>query len=113
MNSVPTIDPDCLLTRVAVADALKQAGYPIAAKTLATMATRGGGPPYRKWSKIALYTWGEALKWAQARLSGPRPNTSACDRQTPEKNMRGLYELSPVANRLTSSSSTKYAPPGA
>jgi hypothetical protein len=84
MDLLPA-NPDCLLTRVAVADALKQAGYPITAKTLATMATRGGGPPYRMWSKVALYSLGEALEWAQSRLSGPRPNTSVRDQRASEE----------------------------
>jgi len=72
-------DPDSLLSRVATAKALTDGGYPIKAKTLATMATRGGGPPYRKWSKVVLYRWSDALQWARARLSDPVPHTSACD----------------------------------
>jgi hypothetical protein len=72
-------DPASLLSRIAVADALTESGYPIKAKTLATMATRGGGPPYRLWSKVALYNWGDALQWAQGRLSNPQHNTSARD----------------------------------
>jgi hypothetical protein len=68
-----------LLSRIAVAEALTECGYPIKAKTLATMATRGGGPPYRKWSKVAVYSWADALEWAQGRLSGPQFNTSAGD----------------------------------
>ena len=39
-------DLDTLLTRAAVAEALTKAGYPTARATLATRATRGGGPPY-------------------------------------------------------------------
>jgi hypothetical protein len=74
-----TRDPNSLLSRVATAEALTEAGYLIKPKTLATMATRGGGPPYRKWSKVALYRWEDALRWAQARLTAPQPNTSAQD----------------------------------
>jgi hypothetical protein len=72
-------DPVSLLSRVAIAEALTESGYPIKAKTLATMATRGGGPPYRKWSKVALYRWDDALQWAQARLTDPHVTTSARD----------------------------------
>ncbi len=60
------------LTRVQVAAALTAAGYPISPSTLSTMATRGGGPPYRNFGPRVLYLWGEALEWAQARMSKPR-----------------------------------------
>jgi hypothetical protein len=75
-------DPNLLLSRVVTAEALSEVGYVIKPKTLATMATRGGGPPYHKWSKIALYKWDDALQWAQARLSGPHSNTSTHDAST-------------------------------
>jgi len=67
---------DTSLTRVQTADALKQAGFPISPATLSTMATRGGGPPYRNFGPRVLYRWGDALEWAQARLSKPRRSTS-------------------------------------
>ena len=41
-------DLDVLLTRQQTAEALTAFGLPIKATTLATKATRGGGPPYRK-----------------------------------------------------------------
>ena len=72
-------DPDSLLSRPAVAEALTKSGYPIKAKTLATMATRGGGPPYRLFGARTLYRWGDALSWAENRLSAPRASTSAAD----------------------------------
>jgi hypothetical protein len=85
--SIRPSDPESLLSRVETAKALTEGGYPIKAKTLATMASRGGGPPYRKWSKVALYRWGDALQWAQARLTGPHVTTSARDvlAQTPRQ----------------------------
>lgn len=64
------------LTRIQVASALTAAGYPISPSTLSTMATRGGGPPYRYFGPRVLYQWGEALTWAQSRLSKPRRSTS-------------------------------------
>jgi hypothetical protein len=67
---------DALLTREQLAAALTAAGFPIRPKTIATMASRGGGPPFRKWSNRALYRWDEALIWAEARLSRPVRNTS-------------------------------------
>jgi hypothetical protein len=70
---------DALLTRDQTAAALTAAGFPVKAKTLATKATRGGGPPYRLFGVRPLYRWGDALSWAQSRLSVPISNTSAAD----------------------------------
>jgi hypothetical protein len=70
--------PDAMLTREQTAEALTAAGFPVRSKTLATKATRGGGPPYRTWGggKRAIYRWGDALAWAQSRLSEPKNSTS-------------------------------------
>ena len=78
--SVPN-DPNTLLTREQTAMALTAAGYPIRAKTLATKATRGGGPPYRLFSRRALYCWSDALGWAQNATTAPRRSTSEADAQ--------------------------------
>lgn len=67
---------EALLTRDRIAAALTEAGYPIKAKTLATKATRGGGPPYQLFSGKALYRWGSSLAWAQATITAPRCSTS-------------------------------------
>lgn len=75
MTLVPE-DPDALLTRDAVAMALTAAGFPVKAKTLATKATRGGGPPYQLFGVRPLYRWRNALAWAEGRLSAPRRSTS-------------------------------------
>jgi len=48
----------------------------VTAATLATMATRGGGPIFRKFSNRPLYRWGDGLEWAQSRLSKPIRTTS-------------------------------------
>jgi hypothetical protein len=69
-------DPDRRLTRNATATALTAAGFPIKAATLATKATRGGGPPFSRFGLRALYRWGDALAWAQGRLSQPVSSTS-------------------------------------
>ena len=74
-------DPDALLLRAATAEALTEAGYPVSASTLATKASRGGGPPYRRFGPRPLYRWGDALTWAEARLSTPRCNSSEADAQ--------------------------------
>jgi hypothetical protein len=72
-------DDDTLLTRDMAAAALTEAGYPVKSKTLATKATRGGGPTYRVFGVRPLYRWGDALAWAQERLSTPRRSTSEKD----------------------------------
>jgi hypothetical protein len=67
---------DAFLTRDAVAAALTDAGFPVSAATLATKATRGGGPPYQLFGRRPLYRWGDVLEWARGRLSKPVANTS-------------------------------------
>jgi hypothetical protein len=69
-------NPDALLTREQSAAALREAGYPISPKTLATQATRGGGPPYRYFGPRVLYRRADLLAWAQGRLSEARSSTS-------------------------------------
>jgi hypothetical protein len=70
---------DELLTRGAVAAALTASGYPVKAATLATLASRGGGPPFQKFGARPLYRWSNCLAWAQSRLSPPRHSTSEAD----------------------------------
>jgi len=69
-------DLAALLTRERAAEALTAAGFPVRPKTLATKATRGGGPPFRRFGKKPLYAWGDAIAWAESRLSAPLTNTS-------------------------------------
>ena len=72
-------NPNALLTRSETADALTETGFPVKEGTLATKATRGGGPPYQRFGSRALYRWGDALLWAKQRLSAPRCSTSESD----------------------------------
>jgi hypothetical protein len=67
---------DALLRRAATAEALTEAGYPTSPATLATMAVRGGGAVHRCYGRIPLYRWGDALAWAESRMSAPRRTTS-------------------------------------
>jgi hypothetical protein len=78
MTYIPE-NPQTLLTREQLASALTEAGFPIRPKTLATKATRGGGPPFVKFGPRVLHRWGDGLAWAQARLSAPRRSTSEGD----------------------------------
>jgi hypothetical protein len=72
-------NPDAFLTREQLAAALTEAGFPVRAKTLATKACRGGGPPYRLFGPRALYTWREGLGWAQSQLGPTIASTSELD----------------------------------
>jgi hypothetical protein len=77
-----TVPTSALIRRNECARILTSAGFPISPKTLATMASRGGGPPYHKFGRAVLYRWSDALAWAQSRLSPPRHSTSEVDRQS-------------------------------
>lgn len=81
-------DPDTLLRRRETAAALSEAGFPVAESTLATKATRGGGPPFRSFGRTPLYRWGDALDWARARLSPLRASSSERDAQGTQKAAR-------------------------
>jgi hypothetical protein len=70
---------DTLLTREQAARALTEAGYPVATATLATKATRGGGPPFQLFGRRPLYRWGDSLAWALGRLSPQIGSTSELD----------------------------------
>jgi hypothetical protein len=70
------LSPETLLRRTELAVALTEQGFPIAPATLATMAVRGGGPPFQYFGRIPLYAWGHGLAWAKSRLSPPVASTS-------------------------------------
>jgi hypothetical protein len=70
-NTIPD-DPDTWLRRAALAEALTCRGLTISTATLASMAVRGGGPPFKIWGAYPLYRWGDAWTWAQMRLEAPR-----------------------------------------
>jgi len=80
--TIDNLTPETQLRRTAVAEASTAHGFPIKAKTLATMASRGGGPPFQWWGRIPLYKWGPYLDWAKGRLSEPRSSTSEADAET-------------------------------
>jgi len=47
-----------------------------AVDTLASLATRGGGPRFRKLGRFPVYTEGDLDDWARSRLSDPVSSTS-------------------------------------
>jgi hypothetical protein len=71
--------PDAMLTRDKGAAALSDIGYPVTKATLATLASRGGGPIYSRFGKRVLYRWDNLLSWAEARCTEPRRSTSEPD----------------------------------
>jgi hypothetical protein len=76
--ALPT-DPNTLLRRRPCATALTEAGFQTSAATLATKATRGGGPPFRRFGRVPIYRWGDVLEWAYSLLSAPMRSTSEAD----------------------------------
>ncbi len=47
-----------------------------AVDTLASLASRGGGPRFRKLGRFPVYTEADLDEWAQSRLSDPVSSTS-------------------------------------
>jgi hypothetical protein len=86
------LTPDTKLRRKDVADALTAAGFKTSPATLASKATNGGGPPYRLFGRIPLYAWGDALAWAESRLSPVRTSTSEGDAQKRYSTSTSLVE---------------------
>lgn len=78
MSIIP-IDLDALLTRDKTAAALTERGFRTSAKTLATLASRGGGPPFHHYGPRVVYRWRDTLEWAVNRLSKPMRSTSEVD----------------------------------
>lgn len=72
-------DLEAQLNRHDTAAALTAAGYQTAPTTLATLACRGAGPPFRKYGRWLLYTWGDALAWARSRTTPLVRSTSELD----------------------------------
>ena len=83
VRMAPEISDEALLTRNATAAVLTDAGYPTSPATLATKATRGGGPPFRRFGPRPLYRWGDALLWARSRLGPLICSTSEPDFRSP------------------------------
>ncbi len=73
------MDSNLRLRRRAAAKALTDGGFPTAEKTLATLASRGGGPPFQKYGRYPLYRWGDLVSWAELRLGPLIRSTSELD----------------------------------
>lgn len=64
------------LDRKAASDYIRSQGFRCAPATLAKMATVGGGPVFRKFSRSVVYTRDELDEWILSRLSPPKANTA-------------------------------------
>ena len=75
-QTIDSIPADARLSRKHIAQALTDCGFPTSEKTLATKASRGGGPPYQRYGRIAIYTWSKTIDWILAELGKPARNAS-------------------------------------
>ena len=73
------IEVDTLLRRSEAARSLTAAGYPISLATLATMASRGGGPRFKRFGKTPLYRWGDLVQWAEERTTPFAHSVAECE----------------------------------
>jgi hypothetical protein len=103
-------DPATLLTRVDCAEALTAAGFPTSPATLATKATRGGGPPFRKFGPRVIYEWGSALTWAQSRLGAEVNSTSEFDTHRAHSGKRVSWNREPTLTRSDNKSPVDHDP---
>ena len=71
-------------------------GQSVAAKTLARLASQGGGPAFRKAGKYPLYECDDLDAWAMARLS---PKVFRSSDQVPEKRQGKRTGLSKQGGR--------------
>lgn len=91
--------PRKFVDRKTAALMLSAVGLQTSPATLATLASRGGGPPYRRYGRRVVYVWSDLLAWANARVSTVRCNTSqssvAFEDEPPTVSVgsrRGLHE---------------------
>jgi hypothetical protein len=75
-KSLDSVDPKTFLTRFQVSEALEACGIPLSYDTLATKATRGGGPPFRIFGKSAIYQWCDVVAWVLETMGEPARTTS-------------------------------------
>jgi hypothetical protein len=75
-KSFESIDPRTFLTRRQLPGPLKACGFDVPHDTLATMASRGGGPPFRKFGKSAVYQWADVVAWVRETMGEPARTTS-------------------------------------
>jgi hypothetical protein len=70
-----------LLRRRSASDYLRARGFPVAASTLAKLASIGGGPGFQHFGRVPLYTPEALDHWADSRLSAAVASTSELERR--------------------------------
>jgi hypothetical protein len=68
--------PEARFPRKKLAELLTACGAPVSAATLATKASRGRGPKYQVFGRVAIYTWGPSVAWALAEMGEPARSAS-------------------------------------
>jgi hypothetical protein len=76
---MPTADtyippkPDTILRRADLPEASRhELGFVFPKRQAATLASRGGGPPYVIVGGVAYYRWADFVEWVRSRMSKPR-----------------------------------------
>src|SRR5260370_16923746 len=69
--TMTNLTPETRLRRKAVAEASTAHGFPIKEKTLATMASRGGGAPFQPWGPLPDFNCGRFFDCAPNRPTEP------------------------------------------
>jgi hypothetical protein len=65
--------PDTILRRADLPEASRrELGFVFPNKQAATLASRGGGPPYVTVGRITYYRWADFVEWVRSRMSDPR-----------------------------------------
>jgi hypothetical protein len=75
-RALESIDPRAFFTRYQLPGTLEACGVPMSYDTLATKATRGGGPPFRIFGKSAVYQWADVVAWVLETMGEPARTTS-------------------------------------
>jgi hypothetical protein len=91
-----------LMRRPKAAEYVREVHFqPLEVSTLATMATRGGGPPYHRIGNTVLYPRDELDAWALERLGRSVSSTSALKLQArapePRRDPRRVLTSEPVS----------------
>lgn len=73
------IDPERYYDRTAAAEAANAEGLPLSPKSLATMATRGGGPKMSHFGRRVVYYGSDLIAWIETRLSASIGSSSEAD----------------------------------
>lgn len=80
-------------SRPEAARLLQAHGLRTTANSLATMATRGGGPPFYKVGKYAFYRQRDLQAWVSQRSTGLLDSTSTRMGRQIEEHLQPQYEL--------------------